>query len=180
MKLLPTDQMFIGDTRDLRIGFTRQDDYDLDEMIGADTRYFDELDPDSLKEFGQDDLAPLRRRSHAHHLKTTFTGLVRGSIRSGELHHVGPWVRMTELLSAFNKQTKQRWGVHEVLALIFQDNKQRFLVAGSEDDPRAEYYLQPVYPFGSGRPMVTASTLTSMSGTSLCVGSPWCQGIRDL
>ena len=53
---------------------------------------------------------------------------------------------MTELLSAFNKQTKQRWGVHEVLALIFQDNKQRFLVAGSEDDPRAEYYRQPVYP----------------------------------
>ena len=53
---------------------------------------------------------------------------------------------MTELLSAFNKQTKQRWGIHEVLALIFQDNKQRFLVAGSEDDPRAEYYLQPVYP----------------------------------
>ena len=145
MKLLPTDQMFIGDTRDLRISFTRQDDYDLDEMIGADTRYYDELDPYSLKEFGQDDLAPVRRRSHAHHLKTTFTGLVRGSIRSGELHHVGPWVRMTELLSAFNK-TKQRWGIHEVLALIFQDNKQRFLVAGSEDDPRAEYYLQPVYP----------------------------------
>ena len=48
---------------------------------------------------------------------------------------------MTELLSAFNKQTKQRWGVHEVLALIFQDNKQRFLVAGSEDDPRAVYPL---------------------------------------
>ena len=103
MKLLPTDQMFIGDTRDLRIGFTRQDDYDLHEMIGADTRYFDELDPYSLKEFGQDDLAPVRRRSHAHHLKTTFTGLVRGRIRSAELHHVGPWVRMTELLSAFNK-----------------------------------------------------------------------------
>ena len=132
---LPTDRMFIGDTRDLRVGFTRQDDYDLDEMIGADTRYFDELDPYSLKEFGQDDLAPVRRRSHAHHLKTTFTGMVRGSIRSTELHHVGPWVRMT-----FNKRTKQRWGIHEVLALIFQDNKQRFLVAGSEDDPRAEYY----------------------------------------
>ena len=58
MKLLPTDQMFIGDTKKLRIGFTRQDDYDLDEMIGADTRYFDELDPYSLKEFEQDDLAP--------------------------------------------------------------------------------------------------------------------------
>ena len=126
MKPLPTDRMFIGDTRDLRVGFTRQDDYDLDEMIGADTRYFDELDPYSLKEFGRDDLAPVRRRSHAHHLKTTFTGLVRGSIRSAE-------------------HTKQRWGVHEVLALIFQDNKQRFLVAGSEDDPRAEYYQQPVY-----------------------------------
>ena len=91
-------------------------------------------------------LAPVRRRSHAHHLKTTFTGLVRGSIRSAELHHLGPWVRMTELLSAFNKHTKQRWGIHEVLALIFQDNKQRFLVAGSEDDPRAEYYQQQVYP----------------------------------
>ena len=98
----------VGDTRDLRVGFTRQDDYDLDEMIGADTRYFDELDPYSLKEFGPDDLAPVRRRSHAHHLKTTFTGMVRGSIRSAELHHAGPWVRMTELLSAFNKHTKQR------------------------------------------------------------------------
>ena len=86
MKPLPTDRMFIGDTRDLRVGFTRQDDYDLDKMIGADTRYFDELDPYSLKEFGQDDLATVRRRSHAHHLKTTFTGLVRGSIRSAELH----------------------------------------------------------------------------------------------
>ena len=33
-----------------------------------------------------------------------------------------------------------------MLALIYQDNKQRFLIAGSEQDPRAEYYRQPVYP----------------------------------
>ena len=86
----------VGDTRDLRVGFTRQDDYDLDEMIGADS-YFDELSVSDLQEFGQDDLLPVRRRSHAHHRKTAFTGIVRGSIR--DLRHEGPWVRITELLS---------------------------------------------------------------------------------
>ena len=76
MRPLPTDKMFVGDTRDLRVGFTRQDDYDLDEMIGADTSYFDELPVSDLA---------VRRRSHAHHLKTAFTGIVRGSIRPGDL-----------------------------------------------------------------------------------------------
>ena len=80
---LPTDKMFVGDTRDMRVGFTRQDDYDLDEMIGADTSYFDELPVSDLKQFGQDDLLPVGRRSHAHHLKTAFTGTARGSIRPG-------------------------------------------------------------------------------------------------
>ena len=109
-----------------------------------------------------------------------FTGLVRGSIRSAELHHVGPWVRMTELLSAFNEHTKERWGVHEVLALIFQNNKQRswwlalkMILGRSTTSNRCT-------PSGSGRPTVIASTLTSTTGTSLCLGLPWCQGIRDL
>ena len=55
-------------------------------------------------------------------------------------------MRITELLTVFNQHTKSRSGVHEVLALICQDNKPRFLIAGSEQDPRAEYYRQPVYP----------------------------------
>ena len=49
-------------------------------------------------------------------------------------------------MSVFNQHTKSRWGVQEVLALIYQDKKQRFLITGSEQDPRAEYYRQPVYP----------------------------------
>ena len=48
---------------------------------------------------------------------------------------------MTELLSAFNKHTKS-------LSPIFQDNKQRFLVAGSEDDPRAATGVPPLSPGG--------------------------------
>ena len=146
MRPLPTANMFVGDTRDLRVGLNRQDDYDLDEMLGTDTDFYDQLPVSDFKEYGQDDLLEMRRRSHAHHLKTAFTGIVRGSIRANELRFEGPWVRITELLTVFNQHTKSRWGVHEVLALICQDNKQRFLIAGSEQDPRAEYYRQPVYP----------------------------------
>ena len=150
MTPLPTDQMFVGDNRNLRVGFTRQDDYDLDEMIGADTSYFDELSVSDLQEFGPVDLLPVHRRSHAHHLKTAFTGIVRGSIRPGDPRHEGPRVPITELLSVFNQHTKSRWGVREVLALIYQDNKQRFLMAGSAEDPCAEYYRQQVYFVGPG------------------------------
>ena len=146
MRPLPAANMFVGDTRDLRVGFTRQDDNDLDEVLGTDTDFYDQLPVADLKEFGQSDMLDMRRRSHAHHLKTAFTGIVRGSIRANELRFDGPWVRIRELLSVFNDHTKSRWGVHEVLALICQDNKQPFLIAGSEQDPRAEYYRQPVYP----------------------------------
>ena len=116
---LPAANMFVGDTRDLRVGFTRQDDYDLDEMIGTDTDFYDQLPVADLKEYGQNDLLEMRRRSHAHHLKTAFTGIVRGSIRANELRFDGPWVRIRELLTVFNQHTKSRWGVHEVLALIW-------------------------------------------------------------
>ena len=151
MRPLPTDRMFVGDTRDLRVGFTRQDDYDLDEMIGADTSHFDELPVSDLQEFGQDDLFPVQRRSHAHHLKTAFTGIVRGSIRPGDLPHEEPWVRITELLSVFNQHTKSHWGVHEVLALIYQDNKQRFLIAGSRRSTRGVLPATGVLFVGPGR-----------------------------
>ena len=36
--------------------------------------------------------------------------------------------------------------MHEVVALVKQDNMQRFIIAGSEDDPRSSYYSQPVFP----------------------------------
>ena len=101
-------------------------------MLGTDTDFYDQLPVTDLKEYGQNDLLKVRRRSHAHHLETAFTGIVRGSIRPSELQFEGPWVRITELLSVFNQHTKSRRGVHEVLALIYQDNKQRFLIAGSE------------------------------------------------
>ena len=135
MRPLPTANMFVGDTRHLRVGRTRQDDYDLDEMLGTDTDFYDQLPVADLKEFGQSDMLDMKQRSHAHHLKTAFTGIIRGSIRPSELQFDGPWVRIRELLSVFNDYTKSRWGVHEVLALIRQDNKQRFLIAGSEQDP---------------------------------------------
>ena len=68
MRPLPTDKMFVGDTRDLRVGFTRQDDYDLDEMLGTETDFYDQLPVADLKEYGQNYLLEVRRRSHAHHL----------------------------------------------------------------------------------------------------------------
>ena len=71
-----TIKMFVGDTRDLRVGFTPHNDYDLDEMLGTDTDFFDRLPVSDLKELGQDDLLQVRRRSHAHHLKTAFTGVL--------------------------------------------------------------------------------------------------------
>ena len=52
---------------------------------------------------------------------------------------------MAELLDVFIEHTKSRWGVHETVALK-QDNKQRFIIAGFEDDPRSSYYNQPVFP----------------------------------
>ena len=86
------------------------------------------------------------RRSHAHHLKTAFTGIVRGSIKPHLLRFEGPWVRVAEL-NVFNEHAKSRWGwgVHEILVLMKQDNKQRFIIAGSEEDPLASYYNQPVF-----------------------------------
>ena len=77
-------------------------------MLGTDTDFSDKLPVSDLKEFGQDDLLLIKRRSHAHHLKTAFTGIVRGSIRPGDLRFEGPWVRITELLSVFNQHTKSR------------------------------------------------------------------------
>ena len=44
---MPVAGMFTGDQVAHRIGFKRQDDYDLDEMIGADTQYYDNLPPPS-------------------------------------------------------------------------------------------------------------------------------------
>ena len=82
--------MFVGDTRDLRVGFTRQDDYDLDEMLGTDTDFYDQLSVSDLKEYGQDDLLEMRRRSHAHHLKTAFTMSIRANelpVRRAIAHH---------------------------------------------------------------------------------------------
>ena len=64
---------------------------------------------------------------------------------------------------------KSRWGVHETVALIKQDNRQRFIIAGSDEDPRASYYSQPVYPRGSGRRMVTTRSWSSTTATPLCV-----------
>ena len=46
----------------------------------------------------------------------------------------------------FNSHTRSKWGVHEILAPIRQDGTQRFIIAGAEDDPRAAYYNQPVFP----------------------------------
>ena len=175
MRPLPTDQMFVGDNRDLRVRFTRQDDYDLDEMIGADTSYFDELSVSDLQEFGQVDLLPVHRRSHAHHLKTAFTGIVRGSIRPGDLRHEGAWVRITELLSVFNQHTKSRWAggstrcshsSTRTISSAFSLRARQKIHARSTAGNR---YI----PCGSGPHMVTASTLTLMAETSLCVGSPW-------
>ena len=79
--------------------------------------------------------------------KTAFTGIVRGSIKPQLLRFNGPWVRVAELLDVFNEHTKCRWGVHEIVALVKQDNKQRFIIAGSEDDPRSSCYNQPVFPY---------------------------------
>ena len=66
--------------------------------------------------------------------------------RSQALRFNRPWVRVAELLDVFNEHTKSCWGVHEIVALMKQDNKQRFVIAGSEDDPRSSYYNQPVFP----------------------------------
>ena len=109
MRPLPAANMFVGDTRDLRVGFTRQDDYDLDEMLGTDTDFYDQLPVADLKEYGQSDMLEMRRRSHAHHLKTAFTGIVLGSIRANELRFDGPWVRLRELLTVFNEHAKSLW-----------------------------------------------------------------------
>ena len=118
MTPLPVANMFVGDARDLRVGFRRQDDFDLDDMLGTDVDFFNSLPVGDLKEFGQSDMRSVPRRSHAHHLKTAFTGIVRSSIRPGELHFDGPWLRIQEL-TVFNSHAKSRWGVHEVLAFIW-------------------------------------------------------------
>ena len=107
--------------------------------------HFNALPVSSLRKYRQADMQEMPRRSHAHHLKTAFTGIVRGSIRPNELHFDGPWIRVQERLDIFNDHTRSRWGVHEIVAPIRQDNNQRFLIAGAEDDLRASYYNQPVY-----------------------------------
>ena len=71
--------LFYGDTLDLRVEFQRQDDRDLEDMIGADVDYYNDLPVEGLTEYGQLDMAEMPRRSHAHHLKTVFAGIVRGS-----------------------------------------------------------------------------------------------------
>ena len=100
--LMPVSVMFVGDRQDHRVGFRRQDNYYLDEMIGADVDCFNELPVDQLREYGQDALWEMPRRSHAHHLKTAFTGLVRRSIKSHLAKFSGPWVRISELLDQLN------------------------------------------------------------------------------
>ena len=88
---------------------SREDDYDLEDMLGTDTEFFDSLPVGDRKEYGQSDMKDMQRRYHAHHLKTAFTGIVRGSIRPNELRFDGPWLRIREMLSVFNDYTKSRW-----------------------------------------------------------------------
>ena len=60
---MPVSGMFVGNSQDHRVGFKRQDDHDLDMMIGADADSFNELPVDQLKEFGQNDMYDMPRRS---------------------------------------------------------------------------------------------------------------------
>ena len=43
MAPMPVANMFVGDSRDLRVGFTRQDDQDLDDILGTDVDFFNSL-----------------------------------------------------------------------------------------------------------------------------------------
>ena len=40
---MPVSSMFIGDSRDLRVGLTRQDDQDLEDMLGTDVDHYNSL-----------------------------------------------------------------------------------------------------------------------------------------
>ena len=47
------------------MGFTLQDDCDLEDMMGTDVDHFNELPVEELKEYGQMDMNDMPRRSHA-------------------------------------------------------------------------------------------------------------------
>ena len=70
---MPVSSIFIRDSRDLRVGFTRQDDQDLEDMLGTDVANYNGLPVSSLRKYGQADIREIPRRSHAHHLKAAFT-----------------------------------------------------------------------------------------------------------